>query len=70
MTRAVKEAFDELNEEIYFIPKGFTLKFQPMDEGINKPFKNYIIVSSTNGWLASKDKETKRINVAWCIWKA
>jgi DDE superfamily endonuclease len=40
LTTAVKEVFENCNTELDLIPKGNTSKLQPMDVGINKPFKN------------------------------
>ena len=42
MTHDVREAFLRSNTEVDYIPKGYTSKLQPLDVGINAPFKRYI----------------------------
>jgi DDE superfamily endonuclease len=41
MTAKIAKAFAKLEMEVDFIPGGCMAKLQPMDVGINKPFKNY-----------------------------
>ena len=40
MTAAVKRAIHMTGTELEFIPPGYTSKLQPMDVGLNKPFKD------------------------------
>jgi hypothetical protein len=56
MTTTIREAFENCNTEIEFIPGGFTDKLQVMDVGINKPFKNYI-GECFDDWLVGKCHE-------------
>jgi len=42
MTDKVKDAFKKCNTKLLFIPGGCTSVLQPLDIGINKPFKSYI----------------------------
>ena len=42
MTHDVKDAFLQCNTEVDYIPKGYTSKLQPLDVGVNGPFKRYI----------------------------
>lgn len=40
MTEEVRRAFEACRMEIDFIPGNFTNKLQPLDVGVNKPFKD------------------------------
>jgi hypothetical protein len=50
MTDSVREAFTSCNTCIDFIPGGHTSKLQPMDLGVNKPFKDYLR-NAFDDWL-------------------
>jgi hypothetical protein len=45
MTSAVAKAFSDCRTEVEYIPGGYTAKLRPMDVGIHKPFKNFVISS-------------------------
>jgi DDE superfamily endonuclease len=59
MTKEVKEAFQACNTEVDFVPGGYTSKCQPMDVGINKPFKNGVTLAF-NSWLVGTGKTKPR----------
>jgi hypothetical protein len=51
-TNAVKRKLEELGVLVAFIPGGLTGELQPLDVGINYPFKHWM----TSGW--AEDQET------------
>jgi hypothetical protein len=60
MATVVKEAFDKLNTQIDFIPKGYSCKLKPMDVVINTPFKKYTNNFFNEWWVSIKDTKLKR----------
>jgi hypothetical protein len=46
------------------IPAGYTSELQPMDVGLNKPFKGYISDIFTNWLIVNRNKKPKRQDVA------
>jgi DDE superfamily endonuclease len=42
LTAEVRKAFPDCNTEMDLIPGGYTSRLQPMDVGLNKPFKGYV----------------------------
>jgi hypothetical protein len=71
MTGVVKRLFEECRTEIDFIPGGYTSKLQPMDVGINKPFKNYVRNQFDEWMIANLDNnKPKRSDVALWVSEA
>jgi DDE superfamily endonuclease len=68
LTTSVKEAFDDCNTRLDFIPKGYTCKLQAMDVGINKPLKIYITRQFDEWLIVNKNKKPKRQDAASWIW--
>jgi DDE superfamily endonuclease len=67
VTSSVEAAFADLNTEVDIIPGGYTPKLQPMDVGINKPFKGYCR-QEFEKWLARHHDGTRphrRHAAAW-----
>jgi DDE superfamily endonuclease len=61
LTTAVRKAFMDCNTEVDLIPAGYTSsKLQPMDVGLNKPFKGYVSDSFTDWMIANRNKEPTR----------
>ena len=71
LTKKGSEALVALNMEWDLIPAGYTSKLQPMDVGINKPFKNYIR-RAFDKWLVATQglQKPKRKDVSSWIWEA
>ena len=42
MTESVRQAFDNAGTILDFIIAGYTSKLQPLDVGVNKPFKGHL----------------------------
>ena len=42
MTSNVRSALQRCNTEVDYLPRGYTARLQPLDVGINGPFKGYI----------------------------
>jgi len=61
MTDNVKDAFKKCNSKLLFIPGGCTSVLQPLDIGINKPFKSYIRQSWCNYMIEETDKSMQKI---------
>jgi DDE superfamily endonuclease len=53
VTSKVLDALAKLNTEVDIIPVGYTLKLQPLDVGLNKPFKAYCR-QNFEQWLHSR----------------
>jgi DDE superfamily endonuclease len=67
MTTAVAKAFADCNTEIDFLPDGYTSVLQPMDVGLNKPFKQYCR-NCFEEWITSegyKNRPHRRDASAW-----
>jgi hypothetical protein len=72
MTAKIGRAFALCNTEVEFIPGGYTAKLQPMDVGINKPFKNYVrrffdswLVRNIDNTRPMRQDVSKWISDAW-----
>jgi transposase-like protein len=72
MTSAVMQVFANLNTEVEFVPNGYTSALQPMDVGINKPFKGYTrrffeewIETCPNGYKPHRRDAAKWVSLAW-----
>lgn len=59
LTPNVKLALSAARTEVEFIPAGYTAKLQPMDVGINKPFKNYIKREYDAWWYTNRNVNKK-----------
>jgi hypothetical protein len=68
LTQSVKDALIACGTEFDYIPGGYTSRVQPLDVGINKPFKNNIR-NQFEDWMYANPRGTKikRTNVAWFI---
>jgi DDE superfamily endonuclease len=56
---AVRKAFADCNTEVDLIPGGYTSKLQPMDAGLNKPFKGHVIDNFTDWLIVNRNKKDK-----------
>jgi DDE superfamily endonuclease len=68
----VKVAFKASRTEIDFIPGGYTCKCQPMDVGVNKPFKNGVTTAFNKWLIETGNSKPSRQDVAQWIddaWK-
>lgn len=68
MTKNVIHELSLLNTEVDFIPKGYTGKLQPLDVGINKPFKNYMCQIYMD-WMRENinSKPTREVVAQWTL---
>jgi DDE superfamily endonuclease len=57
LTAEVRKAFADCNTEVDLIPGDYTSRLQPMDVGLNKPFKGYVCDNYTD-WL-NKNRNRK-----------
>jgi transposase-like protein len=66
LTTKVTRSLSMVNTEVEIIPGGYTGKLQPMDVGINKPFKNYICNNYID-WMKDNGhaKPTREIVATW-----
>jgi transposase-like protein len=66
LTTKVSRALAMVNTELEIIPGGYTSKLQPMDVGVNKPFKNYICNNYID-WMKDNGnaKPTREIVAKW-----
>ncbi len=64
LTTSVRNAFAECRTEIELIPGGYTSKLQPMDVGINKPFKNHIRAEFHNWLVVNRKTRPSRQSVS------
>ncbi len=68
LTSAVRKAFADCNTEVDIIPGGYTSKLQPMDVGLNKPFKGYVSDNFTDWLIINRNKKPTRQDVsAWIL---
>jgi hypothetical protein len=69
MTARSKDALLAANIECDYIPAGYTSKLQPLDVGINAPFKSYIRNSVERYMMQHPEQGVKvhRRDVAWWI---
>jgi hypothetical protein len=72
MTTIVAKAFADCRTEVEYIPGGYTAKLQPMDVGINKPFKNYVrsqfeiwLIANLDNAKPQRKDVAKWISNAW-----
>jgi hypothetical protein len=72
MTTVVSKAFADCRTEVEYIPGGYTPKLQPMDVGINKPFKNYVrgqfetwLIENLDNAKPQRKNVSKWISEAW-----
>jgi DDE superfamily endonuclease len=66
LTMAVRKAFADCNTEVDLIPGGYTSKLQPMDVGLNKPFKGYVSDNFTDWLIVNRNiKPTRQDVSAW-----
>ena len=75
LTAAVMLKFANCNTEVEIIPAGYTSKLQPMDVGINKPFKGKVRSCYSRWMVANKENpnpkfKPTRISVAKWIKEA
>ena len=72
MTEDVRRAFDETGTIIDFIISGYTSKLQPLDVGINKPFKFHLrkcfeqFMVRNNGNIPHWMEVATWVEYAWC----
>lgn len=68
MTTKVTNELSRLNTEVEWIPAGYTGKLQPMDVGINKPFKNYMCETYMD-WMKKNinQKPTREVVAVWVL---
>jgi transposase-like protein len=66
LTVAVRKALADCNTEVDLVPGGYTSKLQPMDVGLNKPFKGYVSDNVTDWLIVNRNKKPTRQDVlAW-----
>jgi DDE superfamily endonuclease len=66
LTVAVRKAFADCNTEVDLVPGGYTSKLQPMDVGLNRPFKGYVSDNFTDWLIVNRNKKPTRQDVsAW-----
>jgi DDE superfamily endonuclease len=72
LTIAVRNAFTKCRTEVELIPGGYTSKLQPMDVGINKPFKNFIRAEFHDWLVVNRNRKTRpsRQEVSWWVREA
>jgi DDE superfamily endonuclease len=63
-TVAVRNAFVDCNTQVDLIPAGCTSKLQPMDVGMNTPFKGYVSNNFTDWLIVNRNKKPTRQDVA------
>jgi DDE superfamily endonuclease len=71
LTAKVKDTFEKCGTEVDYIPGGYTSKYQMLDVGVNRPFKNNTVNDFTQ-WMINtgSDKPTRHdvsgsINNSW-----
>jgi DDE superfamily endonuclease len=67
LTKSVRNAFTACKTEVGLIPGGYTSKLQPMDVGINKPFKNNIRAQFHDWLVTNRKNRPSRQNVSWWV---
>jgi transposase-like protein len=67
LTAAVRKAFADCNTEVDLIPGGYTSKLQPLDVGINKPFKGYVSDDFTDWLIVNRNRKPTRQDVSMWI---
>jgi DDE superfamily endonuclease len=68
MTSEVRDAVSSVGGQLLLIPGGYTWKLQPMDIGLNKPFKNKIRdIDDDWGYTNDYDAKPQREDVAYWI---
>jgi DDE superfamily endonuclease len=64
LTAEVRKAFADCNTEVDLIPGGYTSRLQPMDVGLNKPFKGYVRDKFTDWLIENRNVKPTRQNVS------
>jgi transposase-like protein len=64
LTAAVRKAFADCNTEVDLIPGGYTSRLQPMDVGLNKPFKGYVRDNFTDWLIENRNVKPTRQDVS------
>jgi DDE superfamily endonuclease len=67
LTAAVRTAFVDCNTEVDLIPAGYISKLQPVNVGLNKPFKGYESDNLTGWMIVNRNKKPTRQDVATWI---
>ncbi len=67
MTAEVRKAFADCNTEVDLIPGGYTSRLQPMDVGLNKPFKGYVSDNFTDWLIVNRNVKPTRQDVSGWI---
>jgi DDE superfamily endonuclease len=67
LTKLICNAFAACQTEIEFIPGGYTSKLQPLDVGINKPFKNNFRAQFHDWLVTNRNNCPSWQNVAWWV---
>jgi transposase-like protein len=69
MTREVRQAFNDCNTEVDFIPPNYTSRLQMLDVGVNRPFK-MMMRKQFEEFVCKKHKRPERRDVAHWITEA
>ncbi len=67
MTADVRKAFADCNTEVDLIPGGYTSTLQPLDVGLNKPFKGYVSDNFTDWLINNRNMKPSRQDVSGWI---